>query len=97
MKKLSLDLTKLKVDSFVTSDDRKETKGTILGNRTRVTDCMGESCPADECGPTMNWTCFESCPQTCGYHTCDYTCDDVSCNQTNYWKVNTCSPGDECI
>jgi hypothetical protein len=71
MKKLSLTLDDLRVDSFQTSDDRQE-KGTVFGEQqcTCPTNCTCPGCPT--CDETCPNTCWETCPNTCGQETCAY-------------------------
>ena len=95
MGKLTLDLNKLKVDSFITSDE-KEVKGTVHGNLSNFTDCGQNTCPDDECtiGSCPD-TCYESCGGTC--NTCQgNTCVGDTCYAgCTYFKIETCGP--ECI
>ena len=86
MKKLKLNLDELKIESFETSVQKPNNKGTIHGNITGNTcdepTCAG-TCPENPC-PTNN-TCETDCGQnTCGgmtcvdtacVHTCDFSCD----------------------
>ena len=64
MKKLSLTLDALQVESFDTTAVRAE-KGTVFGEQcTCYTVCTCPGC----------YTCDATCPATC-----PYTCDDASC------------------
>ena len=79
MKKLKLDLNDLKVESFVTSKEKK-TQGTILGFNTASSpdpQCTcGEVCYTDpKIDPSCVNTCAATCPYTCD-NTCGATCDD---------------------
>ncbi|HEX6909434.1 MAG TPA: hypothetical protein VF142_03515 [Longimicrobium sp.] len=71
MKKLSLNLDQLHVDSFDTSPQEK-TPGTVVGAQcTCYTACTCPGCP------TCDATCYEpgngnTCEHTCAY---EYTCD----------------------
>jgi hypothetical protein len=76
MKKLTLTLDDLRVDSFHTSDRRHE-KGTVFGEEcTCQTNCTCPGCPS--CGQTCPNTCDVSCPDTC-YETCGNTCGQHTC------------------
>ena len=86
MGKLTLELNKLKVDSFVTAE-RKEVKGTVRGNWTGITNCLEDTCPVEECtvgntcqGDTCGGaSCYDTCNITCGntcYDTCEPTCSN---------------------
>jgi hypothetical protein len=77
MKKLSLDLDQLVVDSFDTAAKAEE-KGTVFGEQcTCYTNCTCPGCPT--CDHTQ-------CDQNTCQHTCDFscwgTCYDPSCYQT---------------
>jgi hypothetical protein len=83
MKKLSLDLDQLTVDSFDTAAAAKE-KGTVFGEQcTCYTHC--DTCPG--CPTCDNTRCGQhTCD--CSNHTCEgwYTCTantvDVTCNMS---------------
>jgi hypothetical protein len=77
MKKLTLTLDDLRVDSFETSVGRQE-RGTVIGEQqcTCNTQCGQNTCPG--C-PTCDYTCANTCPNTC-WDTCDYTCGNT-CGQ----------------
>jgi hypothetical protein len=76
MKKLTLTLDDLRVDSFHTSDGRQE-KGTVFGEEcTCQTNCTCPGCPT--CDRTCPNTCNVSCPDTC-YETCGNTCGQYTC------------------
>lgn len=82
MKKLSLNLDVLEVQSFTTSDDAPA-RGTVHGEEcTCHTNCTCPGCP----------TCYETCPATCWN-----TCDDPSCGTCDYscWETcqHTCGTG----
>jgi hypothetical protein len=75
MKKLTLTLDDLRVDSFQTSEDRQE-KGTVVGEQqcTCQTNCTCPGCPT--CYVTCPYTCEETCANTaCGQYTCAYQLD----------------------
>jgi len=88
MKKLKLNLTDLKVDSFSLNLEDKKTKGTVVGQRpsfyvTCETE-IGPECRTvflpDCIEPSQFNTCLQSCNGTCNY-TCNGTCFN-SCNGT---------------
>ncbi len=71
MRKLSLNLDQLTVDSFDTSAAAAE-KGTVFGEQcTCWTNCTCPGCP----------TCDASCNGTCGAtcNTCGASCDQTHC------------------
>ncbi len=78
MKKLKLSLDDLEVESFETTPEIADTKGTVVGYGGGT--AWGETCVASECG-SCGGTCFETCGNTCG-GTCGRSCGG-SC-------VNTC-------
>lgn len=71
MKKLTLTLDDLQVDSFPTSAGRGE-EGTVFGEQecTCPTNCTCPGCPS--CDETCPNTCWETCGNTCGQETCAY-------------------------
>jgi hypothetical protein len=72
MRKLTLKLEDLSVDSFDTTTTQKA-KGTVFGEQcTCYTNCTCPGCPT--CYESCNGTCGDTCPATCAY-----TCDDASC------------------
>jgi hypothetical protein len=90
MKKLTLHLDDLAVESFDTSAVVKE-RGTVLGEE--LCSCAG-SCPGQTCEATCAFTCddptcVESCNGTCpgqGYtcnESCGGTCWNPRCQDTN--------------
>jgi hypothetical protein len=89
MKKLSLKLDELHVETFDTTSTEKE-KGTVFGEQcTCPTQCTCPGCPS----------CDNTCPQTCAGMSCDYTCDNSciygSCVETcaNYGGAQPCTWG----
>jgi hypothetical protein len=75
MKKLTLTLDDLKVDSFRTSDPRLE-EGTVFGEQcTCQTNCTCPGCPS--CVYTCVYTCEQTCENTCGQETCAYQPDPM--------------------
>jgi hypothetical protein len=71
MKKLSLMLDDVRVDSFHTSGGQRE-EGTVFGEEcTCQTNCTCPGCPT--CAATCPYTCENTCYQTCGgQETCGY-------------------------
>lgn len=82
MKKLTLTLDDLQVDSFHTSAGPRE-EGTVYGEQqcTCQTACTCPGCPTcaetcpNTCNATCPWTCEYSCYNTCGQETCAYQLD----------------------
>ncbi|HEX6368604.1 MAG TPA: hypothetical protein VF006_06720 [Longimicrobium sp.] len=73
MKKLTLTLDDLRVDSFQTSEGRQE-EGTVFGEQcTCQTNCTCPGCPT--CDRTCPATCEYSCYNTCDQYTCAYQLD----------------------
>ena len=87
MKKLKLNLDELKIESFETSVQKPNNKGTIIGNTLETDD-------APTCYNTYQYTCPETCA---GAYTCDAknTCQ-VTCGNCETYEGDTCSPG-QCI
>lgn len=79
MKKLSLSLDDLEVDSFQTAGDGQG-EGTVFGKEdcTCPTACSCPGCPTcdatcpETCEQTCNNTCWATCGITCGQDTCAY-------------------------
>lgn len=75
MKKLSLDLDQLAVESFDTSEARRS-MGTVRGHGLTDTTCMqmicdcptgsGDTCEAQYCSGDTCDTCYDSCNGGCG-------------------------------
>ena len=91
-KKLNLDLNGLKVQSFVTSLDKRD-ESKIKGGSVVNTVCPPTICP--ECEPTG--TCYTNCGTcvTCTCETCNTncgTCETCASCPTCYPKVYTCDP-----
>lgn len=89
MKKLTLDVELLEVESFDTSRGTNSSRGTVQG-RDSVTgpqepDTIAASCgctpPGTQatCGQaTCGWTCAGGCTNvTCGEYTCGQTCPNT--------------------
>lgn len=73
MKKLSLTLEELRVESFDTTPAEKKRKGTVFGEQcTCYTNCTCPGCP------TCDYTCGDTCDDyTCV--SCAYTCANGGC------------------
>jgi len=81
MKKLSLDLDQLSVESFDTSAVGRP-KGTVRGF-----DITDSTCYEIDCGCISGGTCNTDC----GQNTCDATCYDATCAGDSC--VNICVTG----
>lgn len=79
MKKLSLNLDQLSVESFDTSA-RAKPQGTVRGF-----DITDTTCYELECGCISGGTCNTDC----GGYTCDGTCGEYTCGNS---CVNACPP-----
>lgn len=87
MRKLSLDLARLRVESFA-AGGRGAARGTIRGNDG---DSNFEPCAPDtvNCTPPGSGvatcaSCAASCDWTCGGTTCAGTCYDPTCNRRDW-------------
>lgn len=88
MNKLKLRLEDLQVDSFGTTQVRRE-KGTVFGEQcTCHTNCTCPGCPTCDvscngsCGASCGGTCVATCEFSCG-GTCEYSCGGGdTCNAT---------------
>jgi hypothetical protein len=72
MKKLTLNVDALEVQSFATVEMEAE-RGTVQGQQ----QCTCYTCTCPGCA-----TCYGTCPNTCAVtcpNTCWETCDDASC------------------
>ncbi|HEX2077782.1 MAG TPA: hypothetical protein VHG08_08740 [Longimicrobium sp.] len=77
MKKVTLHLEQLAVESFPTTNEPWARRGTVRGNDSATVDqdsCVtcGASCA------TCNATCPNTCPATCA-STCPQSCDPAQC------------------
>lgn len=61
MKKLTLKMEDLRVDTFTAEADKPAARGTVAAHYGTTHTQAGE-------------TCWQSCFGTCGGDTCDYTC-----------------------
>jgi hypothetical protein len=76
MKKLMLELDELRVESFETSFEQPDRRGTVHGHYSQNGTCpysCGGSCDAT-CPDSCAFTCQGSCPISCVNNTCDATC-----------------------
>ena len=106
MKKLALRLEDLRIDSFSTTEVRRE-KGTVYGEQcTCYTQCTCPGCPTCDasCGGTCDAacntgnTCDFSCGGTCDYScggggTCDVTCEGWATFAGPNMQCNLCGGG----
>ena len=82
MKKLSLKLDDLNVETFDTTTALKE-KGTVFGEQcTCPTQCTCPGCPTCEGG---GQSCDYSCDDSCAYGTCVETCANYPYAQPCTW------------
>lgn len=98
MKKLSLDLDQLAVESFDTTSEQTRRAGTVRGHDLTGTTCgqficdcptgSGESCQPDLCDTNACDTAG-TCPTVAGH-----TCQQPSCF---YSCPSTCAAGDTCF
>jgi hypothetical protein len=92
MRKLTLNLEQLSVDSFETTAVEKK-KGTVIGQQcTCWTYCAQQTCPGcPTCDNTCAYTCDDatcpacptcaaSCNGTCDCGTNDYSCYNTDCD-----------------
>ncbi len=84
MKKLKLNLDELKVESFKTSSEKEENKGTVQGNLPWTETCEG----APTC--ELQNTCWYTCARVTGpcYGTCYIGCP---------YNTPTCGPDPSAI
>ena len=88
MKKLTLRLDDLRVDTFQTTAPQKE-KGTVFGEQcTCETACTCPGCPT--CAASCNGTCDASCNGSCDA-SCYGTCGDLTCGDTCYQTCRPCT------
>ena len=87
MHKLKLKLEDLQIDSFSTTQVKKE-KGTVYGEQcTCPTACTCPGCPT--CDASCNGTCGGTCEASCN-GTCGDTCD---CGTWDYYSCESCYYG----
>ncbi len=88
MKKISLHLDALRVESFETTSVDPALRGTV---KAYATD-EGPACLTDGCGDTQGLTCGVSCnfdcSETCPANTCAYSCEGTCGCPT--WQGETC-------
>jgi len=104
MKKLTLRLEDLRIDSFSTTEVQRE-KGTVYGEQcTCHTQCTCPGCPT--CDASCNGSCDASCNGTCAGcgsgdwtcgGTCDYTCGGGgTCDPTCAGWATFAGPNQQC-
>lgn len=72
MEKISLNLDALLVESFDTTSDMEQPRGTVRGaEASEATDCLFT------CGHSCEVTCGDSCHGSCIGETCEITCIGV--------------------
>lgn len=98
MRKLTLNLDQLAVDSFNTVAERRS-EGTVFGEQcTCYTNCTCPGCPTCDvscdgtCGDTCGDSCGGSCGDSCYHHSCNYcpTHQDPTCG------YGTCAGAQQC-
>ena len=93
MRKLTLDLDALQVDSFAADDGGADARGTVEAHNHTFLHCPVVRTELDGC--VLNTLEFQNtCQQTC-LRTCDYSCLDTcggtclhTCNPTCTWGCN---------
>ena len=94
MRKLTLNVEQLEVQSFLTTNQPSPSAGTVDGYDSGRPPGMTrqQSCPGYEA----------TCPATCDDYTCDnytcvgYTCDEYTCDKTCQTNVCACQLTDVC-
>ncbi|MBB4637878.1 hypothetical protein [Longimicrobium terrae] len=89
MKKLTLQLDDLRIESFSTTGAPRE-RGTVVGEEqcTCPTACSCPGCPTCDascngtCGGTCDASCYGTCGDTCAGCTWDASCGNNSCDYT---------------
>ena len=103
MRKLTLELDDLRVDTFDTTASSRA-RGTVFGEQcTCWTNCTCPGCPTCDasCNGTCGGTCDASCNGTCG-QSCDWSCGgtcDLSCGDTCFvsCQMTECLQGNACV
>ncbi len=95
MKKLKLSLDDLEVESFETTPEITDTKGTVMGYGVNgFEDTCPTECTCDTCvcpgtgGNSCGGTCVSTCVSTCG--TCGGTCGNTCGNTCDGTCLATC-------
>ena len=111
MKKLTLKLDDLRIDSFDTTAAPRA-KGTVFGEQcTCYTDCTCPGCPTCDascdgsCDASCNGTCDASCNGTCGgcwetvgpAATCVGSCHGGDTCDYTCWGYRTAGPNGVCV
>lgn len=73
VKKLTLDLDELEVESFEPSPSRQDQRGTVRAHSGDEVTCY-QLTDHQSCHGTCDYSCYGSCGYSC------YTCYDISCN-----------------
>jgi hypothetical protein len=91
MKKLTLDLNSLKVQSFATAAAAPN-RGTVHGEQqcTCPTACTCPGCP------TCDETCADTCQETCAGWTCVTCGGQETCGYTCWTRACPCYASDYC-
>src|SRR3954466_5307991 len=90
MKKLSLDLDQLTVESFDTSAAARP-RGTVRGFDITASTCYEEGCWCISDGGTCNTDCGQNTCNTCNQATCPgYSCV-IACPPSNHGEFS-CAP-----
>jgi hypothetical protein len=91
MKKLSLKLDELQVETFEAEADLNARRGTVKGHWTWETCPNQWTCDGTTCGRqfTNEGTCDNTCgqPATCGYHYCG-TYPNQGCPNSQWYCTN---------
>lgn len=101
MKKISLNLESLRVESFETTSRAADERGTVRGNALSETTCQqvicdcqtnGYECDTNDCetaAATCGDSCTFHCSQTCPVNTCAYSCEGT-CGCPTWAPNETC-------
>lgn len=100
MKKISLQLDSMRVESFETTSAAAAPRGTVKGHASDST-CFERYCTCDSANPecesvdcleteaiTCGISCTFYCSQTCPANTCAYSCEGTCGCPT--WQGETC-------
>ena len=85
MKKLSLNIDELTIESFDVAGAPRGVEGTVLGHATQG----GKYTCDPAVGTCFGYTCYETCANTCA-DTCNYTCDPAVGTCFGYTCVDVC-------
>ncbi|HEU0013399.1 MAG TPA: hypothetical protein VFQ45_06930 [Longimicrobium sp.] len=94
MKKLTLDLDDLRIESFRTTEQEAEERGTVHAHDQCGCSCCctgyTQPCQAT-CDTSPSHPGYPSCGNTCDYSACYGTCYD-SCGGSCGWSCGYCGP-----